>query len=326
MGISEPSPVTELKNPSLETIGEAVFGRLSLARRNDVEKARPTILEAGRIMEQTEMGTVTCPSNIVKSQRDAIKGAVTTAGTQSTLEIPTWLPPVAFLPSSSSSRASPEQRFTMLALVSFISLFLSLVDFGCALKFNFTDVGQCEQIMISFNGPLTTRRTPTRISIIPLNSSPIFIPFPNVSLISSGLGLTFLPLPSGANFLATLDDDTGDNVINVSDLIRILPTAQNRTDCLPPVATAAPRQFQLVTPPRQCETFTIRYNTTVVKRAPNVRLYSPKGPSFLLPVQTDDTARGRATYNMNYPRGFEIVLVMDDGREARESTSLLTSA
>jgi len=214
----------------------------------------------------------------------------------------------------------------MLALVSLFSLFLSLVDFGFALKFNFTDVGQCEQIMISFNGPLTTRKTPTRVSIIPLNSNPIFIPFPNASLITTGLGLTFLPLSAGTNFLATLDDETGDNVINVSDLIRILPTARNKTDCLPAVTPPSPQQFKIVTPPRQCEAFAIEYDTSFVSGAPTVRLYSPKGPSFLLPVQADDIARGRATYNMNYPRGFEIVLVMDDEKGVRESTSLLTGA
>ncbi|KAF9483520.1 hypothetical protein BDN70DRAFT_918407 [Pholiota conissans] len=192
-----------------------------------------------------------------------------------------------------------------------------------ALKFNFTTVRQCAPVNITFSGS-NLAVAPTFLTIVPLESNAIVVPLQNPALISTGISLTFLPLAAGSNFLASLDDVRGENLISVSDLIRVLPSSGDNSSCLPNPENDTPRRFTIGETVSQCEDFTVIYDTVAVSKAPSVRLYSPRGPSFLLNNTSDDPATGLATYTMNFSRGREVVLLIDDGGTFRETSSLLT--
>lgn len=197
-----------------------------------------------------------------------------------------------------------------------------------ALKFNFTDVQQCEPVVITFSGS-NIQTLPTFLTIIPLNSTAIVIPLqPNPDLISTGISLSFLPLGADSNFLASLNDGECDTLIPISDLIRVLPSPTQNSSCLPKNNTLQARHFNMTIDDgvSQCEDFSITYDTSVVFKAPSVRLFNPRGVSFLLNNTSDDPESGIATYTMNFTRGSEVVLLMDNGASIRETTSLLTGA
>ncbi|KAF8158174.1 hypothetical protein B0H34DRAFT_674636 [Crassisporium funariophilum] len=209
-------------------------------------------------------------------------------------------------------------------------LLLRVLAFGtqvapaaASLKFNFTDVAQCEPVMISFDGSNTTE-VPNSLSIIPFNSTAIVVPLPNPAIIYSGIAITFLPFAAGSNYIASLDDASGDNIIKVSDIIRVLPSSTGNSSCVSVPDANARRRYTLASSVSQCEEIMIQYDTTVVSQAPTVRLFNPKGSSFLLNLTRDEPDLGEARYLMNFSRGKEIVLLMDDGSTIRETTPLLT--
>ncbi|KAF8967175.1 hypothetical protein BDZ97DRAFT_1805529 [Flammula alnicola] len=214
-------------------------------------------------------------------------------------------------------------------MLLFAGLLLRILAFGTqvapthGLKFNFMTVEQCDPVVMTFSGSNITT-VPTSLSILPINSTAIVVPLQNPSLISIGIALSFLPIPAGSNFIASLDDSEGDNLISVSDLIRVLPSPTGNSACLPAQSSAAPQRFTLGSAISQCEEVTINYDTSVISKAPTVRLYDPKGPSFLLNMTSDNPANGSATYVMNFFRGKEIVLLMDDGGAIRETSPLIT--
>ncbi|KAF9556732.1 hypothetical protein CPC08DRAFT_820277 [Agrocybe pediades] len=195
------------------------------------------------------------------------------------------------------------------------------------LKFNITDVQQCQPIMVSFEGTnLTGPGVPAALTVIPVNSTAISIPV-DPSYIPTGIAITFLPLPAGSNFLASLDDSAGDSLIDVSDLIRVLPSSGfSNSTCLVAMRSVAQRRFSLATNVSQCEEMSIMYDTTVVSKAPSIRVFSPKGQSSLLNLTSDDPATGTAKYLMDFPRGKEVVLLMDDGNTIKETSPLITVA
>ncbi|KAJ3483679.1 hypothetical protein NLJ89_g12042 [Agrocybe chaxingu] len=203
--------------------------------------------------------------------------------------------------------------------------FGTLVLPAAALRFNFTDVQQCDQVMISFAGSnLRNNSVPSSLSILPVNSTAILVPLPDPGIINTGVALTFLPFAAGTNFVASLDDSAGENLIFVSDLIRVLPSASGNSSCLSNPSPNQQKLFALTSPVSQCENITVTYNTTLTTKPPIVRLYNPKGRSFRLNQTSDDRASGTATYLMNFFRGREIILLMDDGDGVRETTPLLS--
>lgn len=215
----------------------------------------------------------------------------------------------------------------MLALAGLVA-FWTLVAPVLALKFNFTDVQQCDPVAITFSGsPLNTSKAdnvPNVLTILPINSTALVFPLADPSVVSSGIGLTFLPFPAGSNFIASLENELGDNVVSTSDIIRVLPSPSNNITCLPVSTTPIRRYFNVASDPRQCEVLTVTYDKSAILEAPNVHLYNPKGRSFKLELLSDNATTGVATYLMNYPRNQEIVLLMDDGVNIRETSPLLT--
>ncbi|GLB38239.1 hypothetical protein LshimejAT787_0501040 [Lyophyllum shimeji] len=195
-----------------------------------------------------------------------------------------------------------------------------------AFKFELSEVKQCEPVSITFVGNSSASAVPMFLTLVPFNSSPISIPIPNAAANTSGVYVTFFPLEAGTTFVASLDDATGENVARVSDIIRVLPSPTNNTTCLPASKDAAkPTLFTLDNSTfSQCENFTLTYNRTVLFRAPSIRFYSPRGPSRLLNLTSDDAATGTATYLLSFVRNFPVVLVFDDGSSHRQSSALMT--
>ena len=209
-------------------------------------------------------------------------------------------------------------------------LLLHLLAFGTlvapvfSLQFNFVTVQQCAPMLFSFSGLTSTvSRASASLTILPFNSTAIVVPLQNVSF-STGIALNFLPFTAGSEFLASLDDASGINIINTSDILPVLPSSSDNSTCVPEL-DVLPRSFTLASPVvSQCQNFTINYNTTLVSQAPSVRLYSPNGPSFFLNATSDDPISGVATYTMAFSYGRGITLLMDDGRGTKETTPLLT--
>jgi len=210
-----------------------------------------------------------------------------------------------------------------------VGLLLRVLAFGTqvvpahSLSFDFTaDVEQCASFTISFAGP-SLGSMPSFLSMIPVNSTAISVPLPYPFEVSAGIALSFLPFPAGANFVASLDNSTGESLILVSDFKRVLPSSINNSSCL---NVGVARRFTINTTVSQCEDFKINYNTSVVTRAPIVRLYSPKGPSFLLNSTSDNATAGTATYTMSFERGRQLILLMEDGGMIRETSPLMTGS
>lgn len=210
------------------------------------------------------------------------------------------------------------------ALVFGVLAFGSQVVLSSNFKFQLSQVEQCEPVTITFVGNTDVKAIPMLLTLVPFNSSPISIPIPNAASNTSGVYVTFVPFAAGTTFVASLDDTTGENVAQVSDVIRVLPSPTENKACLPSLTDTTPKRFTVDSTFSQCEVFTVNYNRTVISSAPTVRLYSPNGPSRLLNVTTDEPEKGRATYVMDFDRGKEVVLVVDDGFNHQETTALTT--
>ena len=200
-------------------------------------------------------------------------------------------------------------------------VFGTLVAPVFSLQFHFTSPQQCSPLLLSFTGLASPpSRAPASLAIIPFNSTAIVIPLQDINF-TTGIGLNFVPFPTGSQFIVSLNDAKGSNIINTSDIFPVLPSPNNNSTCIP---QPQPSIFTLATPEVfQCQNFTINYNTTVASRAPSVRLYNPNGPSFILNVTSDDPTSGVATYSMAYTSGRGIILAMDDGNGITETTPLL---
>ena len=213
----------------------------------------------------------------------------------------------------------------------YAGLLLHLLAFGTlvapvfSLQFNSATVQQCAPTLLSFSGLTSTAyRAPASLTLLPFNSTAITVPLQNINF-SAGIGLDFLPFAAGSQFIASLDDASGSNIINTSDIIPVLPSPNNNSTCVQTPDGTLARTFTLASAVvSQCQNFTINYDTTIVSQAPSVRLYSPSGPSFFLNSTSDDPISGMATYIMAFPYGREIVLLMDDGEGTEETSALMT--
>lgn len=215
-------------------------------------------------------------------------------------------------------------------MLFFTILWLGVLAFGpqavlslITLKFQISEVKQCEPVTMTFVGNTGPDAIPMFLTLIPFGSSPLSIPIPNAAADSSGVYVTFVPFAAGTNFVASLDDATGENVAKVSDVIRVLPSDTGNTTCLP--TGPSPTFFTLNNSTfSQCEEFTLSYDRSVISRAPSGRFYSPKGSSRVLKLKSDDPTTGTATYVMNFDRGKQVVFVFDDGSAHQESSGLIS--
>lgn len=185
-------------------------------------------------------------------------------------------------------------------------------------KFDNDNITQCAPVSISFQGSdIPADSIPVNLTLLPLNAPPIAIPIPNAAINSSGVYVTFFPLKAGTTFIASLDDQDGDNSAPVSDLFKVLDS--DDTSCLPPDPDGK-ALFIYDDSVDQCGNFTVTYTT---QEAPSVRLLKPRGPSFLLQQTDDDIVAKRAIYSMNFSRQNDVVLLFDSGPDQQNTSSLI---
>ncbi|KAK7469077.1 hypothetical protein VKT23_003571 [Stygiomarasmius scandens] len=196
----------------------------------------------------------------------------------------------------------------LLLFLAFVLVLGPQVVLSDSFKFSFSEVQQCEPLSISFKGTLDPEDpTPVTLTVLPFNGSVVSIPIPERALNSTSLNVSFLPLPEDSNFIASLDDTTGDNVGQVSDIVRVLPSdttscsLQSKEDFVP--------SFAVQDTLSQCENFTVRYDNGI---APTVRIFFPRGPSYELNRIEDDPSTSTATYLMVAPRQSQMLLMFND--------------
>ncbi|KAF7346586.1 hypothetical protein MSAN_01886800 [Mycena sanguinolenta] len=192
-------------------------------------------------------------------------------------------------------------------------------------KFTLSPVVQCEPVNITFSGSgANNHSVPTTFTIFPLqdNAEPIEIPIPNGATNSTGIQLTFIPLPADTLFIASLDNINGPKP-TVSDVTRV----QNSTTggCFqtnPSPVTFYQPDEEL----SQCEDFTVTYNTSV---APNITAFVPlvgAFPVFPSNVSTISSTLETtvASYTADIVREVSVMLLLDDQQGHRQTTKLIT--
>ncbi|KAF7364997.1 hypothetical protein MVEN_00370700 [Mycena venus] len=193
-------------------------------------------------------------------------------------------------------------------------------------KFSLSPVVQCQPVDITFSGSdANNHSVPTTLTILPLldNIKPIQIPIPNGASNSTGIQLTFIPLPAGTRFVASLDDVEGPTA-KVSDVTRVLNSTTG-----PDVEGCFGSSIQQVNfyefddNLAQCEDFTVTYNTPVTV-APTIRAFFPNSGSLLVPQSNASTAPNTASYTMTGLRSTEVVLLFDDTQGHLQTTKLIT--
>ncbi|KAJ7132980.1 hypothetical protein C8R46DRAFT_1048297 [Mycena filopes] len=194
-------------------------------------------------------------------------------------------------------------------------------------KFNISQVVQCEPVTITFSGNgANNHSVPTNLTILPTadNAAPIYIPIPNGASNSTGITLSFIPLPAGTRFLASLDNIFG-QFPAVSDVTRVISNSSgtDNSDCLlPGFEVASVFAYTLDESLSQCEPFTVTHAPNV---PPNITAFAPE-LKFGYPLQksnsTSDTANS-TSYVMVGVQGLEVLLVMNDG-QTQQTTKLIT--
>ena len=125
----------------------------------------------------------------------------------------------------------------------------------------------------------------------------------------------------GTQFIASIDDVTGENVAKTSDVTRILESPSNNSACLSPSNDPTP-VFKLPTSVSQCEEFAISYTGP---QAPTVRIVRPQKGSSLAAQVSDDTANKTARYTMAEDHGSEVVVfAFDEELKQGQTSALLT--
>ncbi|KAJ7069566.1 hypothetical protein C8F01DRAFT_518389 [Mycena amicta] len=189
-------------------------------------------------------------------------------------------------------------------------------------KFTFSPVVQCAPVSVSFSGSDSHNHSvPTTLTILPLvnNAVPIQIPIPNGASNSTGIELSFIPLPAGTTFVATLDDVDGP-ASKVSDVTKVLGanSTDGSADCLtsPTVNTVA--FFEVPQIVSQCDVFLVHFTTS---DAPNITAFKPTGGVTNLPLVS--AGDGVASYMMTGQRGDEVALLFNDTTTNQVQTSAL---
>ncbi|KAJ7600934.1 hypothetical protein C8J56DRAFT_21952 [Mycena floridula] len=206
-------------------------------------------------------------------------------------------------------------------VIFLVALGQQVVPAAARFRFTFSQIEQCQPVTISFTGNDGAKAIPSSLLLLPFNSTPVSIPIPNAAANSTGVTITFLPLAAGTQFIASLDDESGDSSARVSDIFRVLPSPTGDNSCLPSQPQTAP-QFTMPTSVAQCESFAVAYSSA----APAVRVFAPNGGSFGLTLTGDRTSAQTAFYSMNVTRGTQVVLMAFplDAPDTGVTSSLMT--
>ncbi|KAH8085405.1 hypothetical protein BXZ70DRAFT_559048 [Cristinia sonorae] len=215
----------------------------------------------------------------------------------------------------------------MLAFALVLAVLLALGPPAVHSRFNtiaFSSVTQCGSFNVHFSGGKMPAQLPLTLTVVPFDSTPISIVIPSFTwnaTTASGAVVTFLPLPAGAQFVASLDDAYGRPTGLVSDVIAVDPSSD--TSCLPDPASRPVSQYQLpdLSTLSQCNSFDISYPPGTVDVPPTIRAFVPRNHSFPLNL-TSVPAAGRATYTLNVPQGRRAIMMLSDDRGFHQSTDL----
>ncbi|KAF4590031.1 hypothetical protein EYR40_009574 [Pleurotus pulmonarius] len=211
-----------------------------------------------------------------------------------------------------------------------LSLYLFLIfltflvlDPQVAFSVTFADVVQCGVANVSFTGDelAAVAAGSAVLTILPFDSYAISIPIPIPSANAKGVSVSFIPLSAGTSFVSSLEDSHGNNVGNVSEIMRILSFPNDATGCLPAVSRSS-RRFALHTQPAQCQNFTVSFNGT--QDPPSIWLFPPGAQAYKLKNVDVEPGRGRATYTMAAERDTEAVLLFTDASGYRETSDLFS--
>ncbi|PCH39730.1 hypothetical protein WOLCODRAFT_142751 [Wolfiporia cocos MD-104 SS10] len=196
--------------------------------------------------------------------------------------------------------------FLALALAPQAALgFFNFVTFSNAL--------QCAPFSVQFSGGQPPTAWPLKLTVVPLNATPISIDLPNSvwnETTETGHAITFLPLREGTFFIASLDDANGVSAGLVSDVIKVEPF--NDTSCL--------RQTEHA----ESALYALSGGLSQLDAAPSIRAFIPKGASFTVNQSSANAALGTASYIMDAFHGSEVALLLNDSH-GHEATSNLLS-
>ncbi|KIK69696.1 hypothetical protein GYMLUDRAFT_236189 [Collybiopsis luxurians FD-317 M1] len=209
--------------------------------------------------------------------------------------------------------------FLLFVLLSVLLLGPQLVL--AALKLDIGQVTECEPVFVSFRGQLNSsfHQVPLTLQILPFNSTPAFIPLPSYAANSSGVNVTFLPVPANTQFMAALSSPSGLILSFVSDIFQV--DAGTSKACLPPLARTPTFQIQNMANLSQCEDFSI--SIPPGSKPPLVELYNPRG--FGYPLELTRHTNTTATYKMVAVRQTEVMLSLAPNNRARSQTTPLLS-
>ncbi|KAJ7021602.1 hypothetical protein C8F04DRAFT_1195266 [Mycena alexandri] len=195
-------------------------------------------------------------------------------------------------------------------------------------KFKLSNVVQCEPVNITFSGNSANNHSvPKTLTILPIadNAAPIYIPIPNGATNSTGITLSFIPLPANTRFLASLDNIHGPAPV-VSDVTGVLNSTSAKSDCFASdFNIASVSAFQFDDTLSQCEPFTVVHTGSA---APTITAFTPQF-GFAFPVLGNNVTSdpplppGSSSYMMDGVRGVEILLLMDNGA-SQQTTKLIT--
>jgi hypothetical protein len=187
------------------------------------------------------------------------------------------------------------------------------------IKLGISQVSQCEPVFVSFQGQLNSsfEHIPLTLEVLPFNSTPTLIPLPTYAANSSGVNVTFLPVPADTEFLASLIDPNGVSLSFVSDIFAV--DAGSSSTCLPPAVSASSFEIQNPGNITQCENFTINHSEST---PPRVELFNPRLFSF--PLKLVSHTNTTATYTMLAIRQTQVMMniISTDGGQNQTSPLL----
>ncbi len=212
-------------------------------------------------------------------------------------------------------------------LISFASLLLAFgppVVLSHFKSITFSAVQQCGNFSVNFSGGQVPSSLPLTLTVVPFNSTPIFIEIPisswNTTTLT-GASVTFLPFPADIEFVASLDDANGVGTGPVSDVIRVDPS--DNSSCIPQVSSTPASRYTVDTPFAQCAPVDVRYDTNIVDTPPTIRAFVPRNASFFLNQTDVSNTAGQASFTMDALQGQQVVLLLSDDAGFKGTTDLL---
>ena len=208
-------------------------------------------------------------------------------------------------------------------LVIGIAVQVRAASSGTSFTFDVSQVTQCAPVSISFSGILDSNNIPTTITLLPSDAQAFYIDLPTSSLrnTSTGIDVTFLPLPAHTTFLLSLNRQ-GESVAPVTDFLTVSPSGD--ATCLASTTLPSPDIFHVSQNLSPCQPFTVTYNSSLIQKAPKIRLYQPGQDSSLVNLVENQSVAGAATYVLPSLSKKSILLI--DGGNALTQTLTVQSS